>query len=90
MHVWVPTTALDGDRVWRLEEVGVEAGSVLSSLYFKVMPHEAYYFTPDDYVRHREDLGLSVSLAPEIVAAWRARVLRLKPSSPVPGEEECP
>ena len=78
MYVWVPTTALDGDRVWHLEDVGVEEGSLLASLYFKCMPHEAYYFTPDDYVRHREDLGHPVSLDPAIIDAWRARVGRLK------------
>ena len=72
----------DGQSDWRLEEVDVEEGSRLTRLYFKVMPHELYYRSPEEYVQHRRDLGVHLSLSPEIVTRWQ----QLKPA---PQEEEA-
>ena len=70
--------AMDGTTDWRLQEVDMEEGSLLTRLYFKIMPHEIYYRNPDEYVQHRRELGVHLSLSPEIIDRWHERLRELK------------
>ena len=56
----------------------MEEGSILTRLYFKIMPHEIYYRNPDEYVQHRRELGVHLTLSADILERWHARLAELK------------